>query len=260
MKILALVGSYRKNGNTSRMVDLFAAQLQAEAERAGEPFEFESLHLGHTDIQPCRGCRVCFDRGEQYCPLKDDIPAIKEKMQVADAWIIATPVYVGDVSGILKNWEDRLAYVCHRPEFGGKSVFLLATTGGSPAAIAFYSLRALMSWGLAFQGQVCFKTGALMNSEELSQRYTTDCRKHARRFFKAVKDQQDARPSFLSLMMFATQQYTWSQQNPQTLDYQYWHAQGWTDSRTTFYFPQKANPLKVGLARLIGGIMARMMS
>lgn len=259
MKILALIGSHRNNGNTSRMVDMFAKQMQAEAERTGEPFEFESLNLGHADIRACRGCRVCFDKGEALCPLKDDIPAIKQKMQDADAWMIATPVYVGDVSGILKNWEDRLAYICHRPEFGGKSIFLLATTGGSPATIAFYSLRALMSWGLVFQGQVCFKTGALMENQELARRYTAASRKHARRFFRDVQHQQDARPSFLSLMMFAIQQYTWSREDPQTYDYQYWYAQGWTDPRSTFYFPHKANPFKVGLARLVGGVLARLM-
>ena len=260
MKILALVGSYRKHGNTSRMVDLFAAQLQAEAERVGEPFEFESLNLGYANIQPCRGCRVCFNRGEQYCPLKDDIPAIKEKMQSADAWIIATPVYVGDMSGILKNWEDRLAHVSHRPEFGGKSVFLLASTGGSPATIAFYSLRTLMSWGLAFQGQVCFKTGALMDSDELIQHHGAACQKHARRFFKAVLRQQSAKPSFLSLMMFRIQQFSWSKAAPETIDFQYWYNHGWTDPRESFYTPHTVNPVTVGLARFVGSIMARMMS
>ncbi len=260
MKILALVGSYRKHGNTSRMVDLFSAQMRAEAEHADEPFEFETLNLGHTDIQPCRGCRVCFDKGEQNCPLKDDIPAIKEKMQAADAWIIATPVYVGDMSGILKNWEDRLAYICHRPEFGGKSVFLLATTGGSPATIAFCSLRSLMSWGLSFQGQVCFKTGALMKSEELTQRHSAACQKHARRFFKTVLRQQSARPSFFSLMMFRIQQCSWSKATPDTIDFQHWHKHGWTDPQQSFYTPHTVNPVTVGLARFVGSIMARMMS
>jgi multimeric flavodoxin WrbA len=260
MKILALVGSYRKSGNTSRMVDLFANQLRAEAERTGEPFEFESLNLGHAEIRPCRGCRTCFDRGADLCPLKDDIPAIKDKMQAADAWIIATPVYVGDMSGVLKNWVDRLAYICHRPEFGGKSVFLLASTGSSPATIAFYSLRALMSWGLAYQGQACFKTGALMDSDELVQRHTAACQKHARRFFKAVQRQQTVQPSFLSLMMFRIQQRGWSKADPDTLDFQYWHTQGWTDPRQTFYHPHRANPVKVSLARLVGNLMEAMMS
>ena len=259
MKILALIGSYRKNGNTSRLVDLFAEHLQAEADHAGEPFEFEAFNLGHADIRPCRGCRVCFDKGEEYCPLKDDIPAIKEKMQSADAWIIATPVYVGDMSGILKNWEDRLAHVCHRPEFGGKSVFLLASTGSSPATIAFYSLRTLMSWGLAFQGQACFKTGALMKNEKLTKQYTATCQKHARRFFKAVQRQQTTRPSFLSLMMFCIQQLSWSNAAPDTIDFQYWHKNGWTDLQQTFYFSHKANFITVSLARLVGGAMSRMM-
>lgn len=99
-----------------------------------------------------------------------------------------------------------------------------------------------------------------MDSEVLEQRYSQTCRKHARRFFKAVQRQQSAQPSFLSLMTFTIQQFTWSREDPQTYDYQYWLAQGWTDPRSTFYFPHKANPLKVGLARLVGGVMARLMS
>jgi len=259
MKILALIGSYRKHGNTSRMVDLFAEQLAAEAERAGEPLEFESLNLGHLDIRPCRGCRICFNKGEDKCPLKDDIPAIKEKMKTADAWIIATPVYMGDMSGILKNWSDRLAYICHRPEFGGKSVFLLATTGATPATIGFWSLRAMTAWGLSFAGQVCFKMGALMDGEELKQRFTDTCRKHARRFFKTVQRQQEADPSFISLMTFRLQQASWPSEPHDTLDYQYWHNMGWTDLRQTFYYPHRANPVKVGLARLFGKGMAILM-
>jgi multimeric flavodoxin WrbA len=260
MKILALVGSYRKHGNTSRMVDLFTEQLAAEAEHAGEPLEFESINLGHLDIQPCRGCRVCFDKGEDKCPLKDDIPAIKEKMKVADAWVIATPVYMSDMSGILKNWADRLAYICHRPEFGGKTTFLLATTGSSPATIGFFSLRSMTAWGLNFRGQVCFKMGALMDSEELKKRFTDSCRKHARRFYKAVRRQQETKPSFVSLMTFRIQQASWPYETHDTLDYQYWHDKGWTDLRSTFYYPHNANPLVVGLARLFGRVMAIFMT
>ncbi len=112
MKILACVGSYRKNGNTARVVDLIEGQLDAEAARQHEPLEMETVYLGHWDIGTCRGCRVCFDQGEERCPLKDDLLAIKTKMKEVDGIIIASPVYVNDVSGIVRNWLDRLAHVC----------------------------------------------------------------------------------------------------------------------------------------------------
>ena len=117
MKILALVGSYRKRGNTARIVAMIAEELQKLATTADEILEVETVYLAHQDIGLCRGCRVCFDQGEELCPLRDDLLAIKTRMEEADGFIIASPVYVHDVNGVVKNWIDRLAFVCHRPEF-----------------------------------------------------------------------------------------------------------------------------------------------
>ena len=98
------------------------------------PLVFETIYLVDMDMHPCKGCRTCFDRGEDKCPLKDDIPAIKAKMDAADGVILASPVYMDDVSGLVKTWIDRLAYVSHRPAFGGKCAYPIATVGGSPPA------------------------------------------------------------------------------------------------------------------------------
>ena len=48
----------------------------------------------------------------------------------ADGVVLASPVYVNDVSGHVKTLIDRLAFVCHRPQFM-QTPFFLATTGGS---------------------------------------------------------------------------------------------------------------------------------
>jgi len=161
MKILAIIGSYRKTGNSRQLVDMIGDALHQEAARAGVPLEFETLHLGHSRIEACRGCRACFDLGEDSCPLMDDLLAIKAKMKQADGLLVATPVYVHDVSGITKNWIDRLAHVCHRPEFAGNCAYLLATVGGSPTGHALRSLDvALSTWGFHIVGKSGLKTGA----------------------------------------------------------------------------------------------------
>lgn len=99
MKILVLIGSGRKDGNTTRVVELVQGHLEALAEQTGVTMETETLFLNDLDISSCRGCRLCFDRGEDACPLKDDIPEIREKFDAADGLILASPVYVNDVSG-----------------------------------------------------------------------------------------------------------------------------------------------------------------
>jgi multimeric flavodoxin WrbA len=58
MKILAVNGSYRVNGNTARMIQLLTARIGEIASKKGEVFEFESVHLGHQNIGFCRGCRA----------------------------------------------------------------------------------------------------------------------------------------------------------------------------------------------------------
>ncbi len=263
MKILALIGSYRKNGNTDRMIAMITTQLQQIAQQHNEPLEIETLYLGHQQIGPCRGCRACFDRGEEKCPLKDDFLSIKAKMRAADGILVASPVYVDDVSGITKTWIDRLAHVCHRPEFAGKSAYLVVTVGSSPCSHSLQTLRLAMStWGFHIAGMAGFKTGALMKSGEMQTHYQEQAERIARRFFSALHSRAYTRPSFMSLMMFRIQQLAW--QNPSidhdTIDYQYWKNQGWIEPGRVFYVPQQASPVKVALARLTGTLIARFVS
>lgn len=254
MKILVLNGSYRTNGNSARVLSLLEEQIRREADRAGEPLDFETVNLGHLNIEPCRGCRICFDRGEENCPLKDDLLAIKAKMKAAEAVILASPVYVDDVSGITKNWIDRLAHVCHRPEFYGKYAYLLATTGDTSTGHTLRTMNALMYWGFTIIGRAGFKTGALSKREEINTRYGVKIERIGRNIFKAV--QQKTAPSFFSFMVFKIQQKSWRKQNPNSIDYHYWQSNGWLESARTYYTPRGGNWLKVRLARLVGSALA----
>jgi multimeric flavodoxin WrbA len=74
--------------------------------------------------------------------------AIQAKMDAADGLLLASPVYVDDVSGLTKTWMDRLAYLCHRPGFGGKCAYPVATVGGSPTCHTLRTMNAaLLTWG-----------------------------------------------------------------------------------------------------------------
>ena len=258
MKVLALVSSYRKNGNTARIVHMIEGHMQALAARHNEPLEFDTLYLAHMDIQPCRGCRTCFDRGEEKCPLKDDLPAVKAKLDAADGIILASPVYVNDVNGVAKNWIDRLAYVCHRPTFAGKCAYLVTTVAESPTAHTLRTMNvALRTWGFHIVGQAGFKMGALMPQDEMESRYQGKTARVAGALFQAISQRQFLRPSFLSLMFFKIQQRSWQREPQDTLDYAYWEEQGWFDPHREFYIEHRANRVKVALARLAGAVIAR---
>ena len=261
VKILACVGSYRQRGNTARIVALIEEQLQQTAAGANGSLAFETVYLGHHDIGLCRGCRVCFDKGEAKCPLHDDLLVIKAKMQAADGLIVASPVYVDDVSGTTKNWIDRLAHVCHRPEFAGKCVYLVATTGSSPTGHAIRTLRtATMCWGFYVVGEAGFKTGALMPQEKLKAQHGPRAKEIAQALFRAIHEKRFVRPTFLSLMTFKIQQRAYQQVDKDSIDFKYWHSQDWLDPSRTFYGHEEANRAKVGLARLTGAVVARLMS
>ncbi len=260
MKIIALVSSQRKKGNTVRIVQMIEAHMRTIAARQRISLEFETLYLGDMEVQFCRGCRSCFDRGEDKCPLKDDLPAIRAKMDAADGLILASPVYVDDVNGIAKNWMDRLAYVCHRPAFGGKCAYPLATVGGSSTTHALRTMNAaLLTWGYHLAGQAGYKMGALMEHAELESRYQKETAQVARQLFRAVSEQHARRPSFVSLVAFKIQQMAWQREPSGSYDYDYWQKQGWLAAGQTFYVAHRAHPVKVALARLAGAALTLFM-
>ncbi|MGD0006693.1 MAG: NAD(P)H-dependent oxidoreductase [Anaerolineaceae bacterium] len=220
MKILVLVGSYRRNGNTDQITGLIKEHLHKEARQRQAPLEIETIYLGQKDLQFCRGCRICYDRGEQNCPIKDDLLAIKAKMQAADGILMASPVYVDDVSGITKNFIDRLCHVCHRPQFAGKVAYLAATTGSSRTGKTLDTMKmAVRTWGFHVAGQSGFKMGALMKREETRARFELRAAQAAHQLFQAIYLGSYRNPAFFSLMMFKIQQMSWqAKTNPDTLD------------------------------------------
>jgi multimeric flavodoxin WrbA len=258
MRILVLVSSYRKNGNSARLARMIEAQIETVAERYAEPLTLEHVNLAHLDLRPCRGCRVCFDRGEAQCPLKDDLRTIRAKMDAADGVLVASPVYVNDVNGVAKNWIDRLAYLCHRPGLAGRCAYLIATVADSPTRHTLRTMNmAVRTWGAHIVGQAGFKMGALMPQAEVESQYQPEAAKVAEALFQAVAEQHFLRPSFLSLMIFKIQQISWQQAVDQdSLDYAYWKEHGWFDPDRTFYIEHRANPLKVALARTAGTVLA----
>jgi multimeric flavodoxin WrbA len=123
MKILVIMGSPHK-GNTYA-----AAKKIEEAMRQRSDMEFEYLMLAEANLSPCRGCFVCFLKGEGFCPIDDDASVIGEKLENADGVIFASPVFGMNVTGLMKTFIDRFSYVFHRPRFFSKKALLLSTTG-----------------------------------------------------------------------------------------------------------------------------------
>lgn len=261
MQLLSIVSSFRQDGNTARMADLLEEQLKKEAVQKGMELSIERVSLGKLDIQMCRGCRACFDWGEDKCPLKDDLLSLRDKMLAADGYLVASPVYVEDVNGILKNCIDRLAFLCHRPALLKKSVFLMTTAGMGSSNHALRTMStAFYAWGCRLAGQAKFSAGALTGKEELKKKHEAAILSAAQAFVWNLSQGDQAAPSLYSLIAFAVQQKYWNKESYQQkspLDYAYWKSKGWLEQGCNYYLPLKKYAWKAGIARLLARVIVR---
>jgi len=100
VKVLAINGSPRKNGNMQIMIDAVVEGLK----HAG--IVVESVSLADYEIKPCDACERCY-RKAWDCPIKDDAVTVLKKMAAADGLIVGSPVYFGGVTAQLKALMDR---------------------------------------------------------------------------------------------------------------------------------------------------------
>ena len=108
MKILALNGSFRKNGNTEIL--LKQALMGAESEGAS----VEIIRLTDYEIQPCRGCGLCLFR-ENVCQVQDDdVPFIFSKIDECDGMILGAPCYFLELTAVVKQLIDRCWILGHK--------------------------------------------------------------------------------------------------------------------------------------------------
>jgi multimeric flavodoxin WrbA len=119
-KIVGICGSPRR-GNSEWMLSTLCGELT----RLGA--EVEVLLLRKMDVKMCRGCLACEKGGKKRkgdCVIKDDMVAVYPKLLAADVIVLATPGYMGMLSGLLKNFLDRTCAVW--PRLAGKHIAGLA--------------------------------------------------------------------------------------------------------------------------------------
>ncbi len=77
-KVVVLMGSPHRGGATYTASRKFLDRLESYGDVQGE-----IVALSEYDIGMCRGCKVCFEHGEERCPLKDDRDVLIGKMMDA---------------------------------------------------------------------------------------------------------------------------------------------------------------------------------
>lgn len=100
MHILGISGSPRKGGNTGVLLD---AILEGARSVGGGT---KKIVLNDLDFKPCQECGGCDDTG--ICTIEDDMQLVYQKLQTADAVVIASPIFFGSLSAQVKMMIDRL--------------------------------------------------------------------------------------------------------------------------------------------------------
>jgi multimeric flavodoxin WrbA len=102
MKVIALNSSpNRDKGGTGRILSPF---LRGMADAGAEVTLY---HLDQQKIKPCRGCLGCWFRTPGRCRQRDDMDEILPEVAASDALVLATPLYVDGMSGVMKTFLDR---------------------------------------------------------------------------------------------------------------------------------------------------------
>lgn len=151
MKIIGLVCSPRKNGNT----EILVREALKEAEKNGAGTEI--IRIADMHILPCDGCAHCHAEGQ--CRIDDDMQRLYEKMLDADGIVVGSPVYFWSVTGQAKILMDRtyaLRYPYHRLKNKPAGAIVVAGRRGCMGALSainnFFLGQDMLPVGLGIAG------------------------------------------------------------------------------------------------------------
>jgi len=123
MRILGLIGSYRKLGNTEVLVK----EALMEGQRLGA--EVDVLRLTDLEIESCKGCMACAFKQEE-CRISDGWHTFWDKLVKSDAVILGAPTYLLGPAGIIKMITDRnIAFHARTAQRPGKIGAIIGVAG-----------------------------------------------------------------------------------------------------------------------------------
>lgn len=132
MKVVTILGSPRKTGNTATVLGWLEEALKSQGHQV------DHVHVTDHKINGCLECYTCQTKpDEPGCPQQDDALKIFDRILRADAVIYASPVFCWSWSAQIKPLIDR--HFCLVTETGagnytslleGKKIALVGTCAG----------------------------------------------------------------------------------------------------------------------------------
>ena len=236
-RVIALVGSARR-GHTHEAARRFLDHLRELGD-----IEPEIVALSDYRLESCRGRKLCFERGEEACPLHDDRDKLIEKLLTSDGVVFASPSYMFQVSGVMKTLFDRLAFFGHRPRFFGKASTNIVVRGlPFGGGIGKYLSLVASCFGFRTVSGSCITAREPMTDRDVRKMDETLSR-HSRRFHTRLFGPSHPSPTLTMLMGFRIGRTTMRLELDDTsCDYRYYEEKGWFDS--DYFYPVRLGPLK----------------
>ena len=111
-KVVAIVGSYQKDGTTDAAVEAVLAGAREKGAKT------RTFHLIDQHLEFCTNCRDCAqtpgpERGK--CPQQDDLEAMLTEIEAANAVVLGSAVNYGNVTAVFRKFMERLTGFSYWP-------------------------------------------------------------------------------------------------------------------------------------------------
>jgi multimeric flavodoxin WrbA len=243
MKILTIMGSPKGKGSGYRIVRMIEDRMRAMGD-----VEFEYLFLKDANLRPCTGCYTCLAKGEDECPLKDDRAPIEQKLLTSDGVILSSPMYVLNVSWLMKNFIDRFAYANHRPRFHRQKVLSVVNMGGDNPKTTLSFLRNALG-GSRIVHELGIATPPWLQTERAVEMKERAIAGAAKKFYRACLDTSLPSPTLHSLILFHIRQKAFLEcRQYLPADYAFYNGKA-------YYYDTNINPIKAAMSKVIVGVM-----
>lgn len=254
MKVLAIIASPRKQGNTFLVVEKITEKLKSLG-----GVDVEYIFLSDVNLEGCKGCSTCFLKGNTYCPANsDDRIIVEEKILASDAVIFASPVYAMNMTALMKNFMDRFAFTMHRPRFFHQKTMIVALTGAvglketinSISQLKYSGFDIAQTLGLVMPNPLDYKP-------DLDEKIVKKIEKSAQEFYKKVVADKPMKPSWDAIVQFRVQQKIFAKNKDKLKpDFEYFNERGWLDTRKNYYTDNAdVNFIKDLFARLVAAFV-----
>ncbi|MDR1079500.1 MAG: flavodoxin family protein [Deltaproteobacteria bacterium] len=129
--VVTILGSPRPKSDSSRLADAAASILSGGAGASAR-----HVINSFRNVRGCQACQSCKGKTDS-CVVKDDMAPVLTTCAAADVIVLASPIYIGEITAQLKLFVDR-TYSWFMPDFHsnpapgrlkGKKALLVFTQG-----------------------------------------------------------------------------------------------------------------------------------